>query len=138
MGTEKLSKRAVLIVEDDEVNQFVLQEQLEGLGYESVVASNGLEALATHAKAQFLFILMDVYMPKMGGLDATAEIRQIESQQNLPPVPILALTSDDDAETQQKCMAAGMDGMLYKPVSPNTLSAAIAKLVVNGAWDITP
>ena len=130
--------KKVLLVEDDEINQYVLQEQLGDLGYESVVASNGLLALDEFSKARPLFILMDVYMPEMGGIEATTAIRKIESQQNLPHIPILALTSDDDQETQKKCTAAGMDGMLYKPVSPKSLSKAIAELVVKGAWDIAP
>jgi two-component system, sensor histidine kinase and response regulator len=106
----------VLVVEDNVVNQQVTRRFLERLGCEVTVAENGARAVESCRQATFDLVLMDVQMPIMDGLAATREIRRHESQGNR--TPIIALTASAMTDELERCLAAGMDGLLTKPLEP--------------------
>ena len=122
----------VLLAEDNFLNQAMMVRMLEKHGHRVTVAANGKEALARLAEAPFDVVLMDVEMPEMNGLEATAEIRRRERTADRPAakrIPIVALTAyamNDDAE---RCLDAGMDAYVSKPVDFGQLFQAIAALV---------
>jgi len=122
----------VLVAEDNAVNQQVAAGLLERAGHEAVVAGNGREALALLEKEAFDLVLMDVQMPELDGLETTAAIRERERATggHLPIVAVTAHAMKGDAE---RCLAAGMDGYVAKPLQPRELEAAIASVVTPGA-----
>ena len=108
----KTAKPRVLVVEDNKVVQFVAISQLKRCADVEVhVAGNGLEAIKQIQKHDFAFILMDVRMPEMDGLEATRAIRKIEAFLGRR-TPIIAVTA---SENQQQCIEAGMDDYVTKP-----------------------
>jgi PAS domain S-box-containing protein len=116
----------VLLAEDNVVNQRVAVGLLSKRGHEVTVAGNGREALAALETGRFDVVLMDVQMPEMGGLEAAVAIRERERQQG-GHVPIVAMTAHAMAGDRERCLAAGMDGYLAKPIDPLALFAAIEK-----------
>jgi len=110
----------VLLVEDNLVNQRLATRMLEKRGHRVVVAGNGREALEASAKGGFDLILMDVQMPEMDGYQATAAIRERENGANVH-LPVIALTAHAMMGDREKCLAAGMDGYLTKPIKPREL-----------------
>ncbi len=119
----------ILLAEDNDVNQMMMMELLGKLGHKVEVAANGLEVLAgLEGSTEFDVILMDVQMPEMGGLEATAAIREREKG-GARHVPIIALTAHSMKGDRERCLAAGMDGYLSKPVQREELSAAIREFV---------
>ena len=117
----------ILLAEDNRVNQTVAVRTLERLGHTVVVAVNGSEAVAAVSSQTFDLVLMDVQMPEMDGLTATKLIRERE-QQSQSHVPIFAMTAHAMKGDEERCLAAGMDGYLSKPMSMEKLKAAIAKV----------
>jgi CheY-like chemotaxis protein len=113
------------------VNQTVAVHLLEKRGHRVAVAATGREAVETEAREPFDLILMDVQMPEMDGLEATAAIRERERPTGRH-VPILAMTAHAMKGDREQCLAAGMDGYVTKPVRPEELWAAIAAVVVEG------
>ncbi|MCX7945868.1 MAG: PAS domain S-box protein [Hydrogenophilus sp.] len=105
----------VLLVEDNPVNQRVAARMLERLGLEVTVAGNGEEALARYAEEKPRLIFMDCQMPVMDGFAATAALRSQWGKE--PPPVIVALTANASEEDRQRCLAAGMDDYLAKPVT---------------------
>ncbi|MBI2275866.1 MAG: CHASE domain-containing protein [Dechloromonas sp.] len=115
----------LLLAEDDPVNQEVARELLHDvLGLQVDVAGDGAEALAKAAEARYDLILMDIQMPKMDGLLATQAIRQLAAHRT---TPILAMTANAFLEDRQRCLAAGMDDFITKPVDPDTLFRALVR-----------
>ena len=114
----------VLLAEDNLVNQRLAVRLLEKRGHRVVVAGNGLETLQALAKQSFDLVLMDVQMPEMDGLEATAAIREKEKGTGVRQ-PIIALTAHAMKGDREKCLAAGMDGYLSKPIRPQELDAAL-------------
>lgn len=107
----------ILLVEDHRVNQMVAVGMLKKLGYQPQLANNGREALEMISQEQFDLVLMDCQMAEMDGYEATQEIRQRENRHELEHhLPIIALTAHTAEEDQSRCMAAGMDDYLAKPV----------------------
>jgi CheY-like chemotaxis protein/HPt (histidine-containing phosphotransfer) domain-containing protein len=125
-ATRKAAKAAlrVLVVEDNPVNQRLATILLEGQGHAVVLAENGRVALARFAADRFDVVLMDVQMPEMDGLEATAAIRQLESAAG-GHVPIVGVTAHAIKGDRERCIAAGMDGYVSKPIRPETLFEAI-------------
>ncbi len=123
---ERNKKRLrVLVAEDNEVNQQMMLGLLVKLGHDAVIAGNGLEVLAALERpGSFDLILMDVQMPEMGGLEATAAIREKEKG-GQRHIPIVALTAHSMKGDRDRCLAAGMDAYLAKPVQGEQLRAAI-------------
>jgi signal transduction histidine kinase/CheY-like chemotaxis protein len=115
----------VLLAEDNPVNQRVVQRTLEKAGHSVVVVSNGREALQAVKRNAFDVVLMDVQMPEMDGLDAARAIRQYERVTS-SHVPIVALTAHAMKGDQDRCLAAGMDAYLSKPIHAGDLFAMLA------------
>jgi CheY-like chemotaxis protein len=112
----------ILLAEDSLVNQRVTSGLLETRGHWVVVVGTGVDAVAAAARQRYDFVLMDLEMPEMGGLDATAAIRSREAAQG-GHLPIFALTARATAADREQCLAAGMDGYLVKPVRQAELLA---------------
>lgn len=110
----------VLLAEDNLVNQRLAVRLLEKRGHSVVVAATGLEALQALEKEAFDLVLMDVQMPEMDGLEATAAVRAKEKASGLHQ-PIIALTAHAMKGDREKCLAGGMDGYLTKPIRPAEL-----------------
>ena len=104
----------ILLVEDSEANQAVATAILNKLGYHTVIANNGLEAVQLCAKTPFSLILMDLAMPIMDGIEATRRIRK--QTQNNRQTPIIAMTANAFVQDQERCYAAGMSDYLCKPL----------------------
>ncbi|MFN3513158.1 MAG: ATP-binding protein [Phenylobacterium sp.] len=117
--------RRVLAVEDNPINRLILASLLEPLELDLHLATNGREALEAHSAAPFDLILMDVQMPVMNGLEATAEIRRLEAAQRRPATPILALSANAMNHHVAEYAAVGMTGFLPKPVEAERLFDAI-------------
>lgn len=119
----------ILLVEDNAVNQMVAQNQLESLGYECTLVTNGLEAVEILKTQKFDLILMDCHMPEMDGFEATRVIREMSSQ--LALIPIVALTANVMSEEKQKCIEAGMNEYLTKPIELDRLSLVLSRFLGN-------
>jgi CheY-like chemotaxis protein len=118
----------VLVADDNEINQVVACKFLQKLGCQVELACTGHEAVEAISRTAYDVVLMDCEMPEMDGYEATREIRRREDG-TLSHLPIMALTghtSDDDA---QKCLEAGMDTVLTKPLTLPTLRINLKKLL---------
>jgi len=113
----------VLVVEDNAVNRTVLSRLLQAVGCTIVTASDGSEALELLSSQTFDIVLMDVQMPVMDGLTATRLLRKRPGPES--KLPVIALTANVFAEDKQKCIDAGMDGFVGKPINPTALLTAI-------------
>jgi two-component system sensor histidine kinase/response regulator len=118
----------ILLAEDNAVNQRLAKRLLEKRGHSVMIAENGREALAALDKDNFDIVLMDVQMPEMGGLEATAAIRESEKVTGAH-IPIVAMTARAMAGDREQCLAAGMDDYVSKPVQTNQLLEVIERLV---------
>jgi len=116
----------VLVVEDNLVNSRFVQRYLEKRGHRVEVAANGREGVESHARGRFALILMDVQMPEMDGLEATRRIRAGEDGDR---IPIIGLTAHASAEDRERCLGAGMDGYLTKPVNLEALDGIVAEIL---------
>ncbi len=115
----------ILVAEDNPVNQIVAEEYLRGFDCSVTIVENGALAVAAFEGEPFDLILMDCQMPEMDGLTATKMIRALEREQNLPPVPIIAVTAHAREEDRQDCMDAGMNGFVSKPYCEADLAIAL-------------
>jgi PAS domain S-box-containing protein len=113
----------LLVVEDNPVNQLVALGILETLGYAADTADDGVEAVAAWKQGGYAGVLMDVQMPRMDGYAATRTIRGLEPEGQR--IPVLAMTAAAVEGEREKCLAAGMDDFLTKPVNPDTLDAML-------------
>ncbi|RMF61524.1 MAG: response regulator [Calditrichaeota bacterium] len=127
--TEKVPVR-VLLVEDNAVNQKLAMRYLEKMGIEGILASNGREAIEIWKKEPVDLILMDIQMPEMDGFQATQVIREQEKHTG-EHIPIIALTAHALLEDRDRCLAAGMDAHLSKPIKRKDLEAVIRQFVPN-------
>jgi PAS domain S-box-containing protein len=121
----------VLVAEDNTVNQMVMQRLLHKRGHRVVVAGSGKAALEALESQHFDLILMDVQMPELDGLEATREIRRREQGQ-ARRTPIVALTAHAMTEDRERCLAAGMDGYMTKPVNPSELDETLQRYAAAG------
>jgi CheY-like chemotaxis protein/HPt (histidine-containing phosphotransfer) domain-containing protein len=115
----------VLVAEDNVLNQTVASRMLEKLGYAVDVAANGKEALAAIARRSYAAVLMDGQMPVMDGYQATRAVRSMESGGR--HTPVIALSASVMREDRERCLAAGMDDFIAKPVTPEQLQAVLAR-----------
>jgi CheY-like chemotaxis protein len=118
----------ILLAEDNVINQMVAVRLLAKGGHKAQVAGDGLQALEELANRHFDLVLMDVQMPVMGGLEATAAVRVMEERTG-GHIPIIALTAHAMNGDRERCLAAGMDGYLSKPVRGNELLEQIEALI---------
>jgi signal transduction histidine kinase/CheY-like chemotaxis protein len=123
---DSLSAR-VLLAEDDAVNQMVVEAMLTRLGCEVEVAEDGAAACTAAALGRYDMILMDCHMPVMDGFEATRQIRDDEAQRHAARTPIVALTADALEGDRERCLAAGMDDYITKPVSSATLAGIVER-----------
>lgn len=117
----------MLLADDNAVNQKLAVRLLEKQGHHVVVAGNDREALERLTEQSFDLVLMDVQMPEVDGLEATAAIRAREQAAGRH-TPIIAFTAHAMKGDQEKCLTAGMDGYLAKPIQAKELYAAIERL----------
>jgi signal transduction histidine kinase/CheY-like chemotaxis protein len=120
------SPRRILVVEDDVVNQRVASAIIERLGYDVDVAKSGAEALSHHGEHRYGAIVMDCHMPGMDGFETATEIRRREGDRR---TPIIALTASSADEDQARCLAAGMDDFLSKPVEIETMERILSRWI---------
>jgi CheY-like chemotaxis protein/HPt (histidine-containing phosphotransfer) domain-containing protein len=147
---ENIQHRRVLVVEDNIVNQKLAVRMVEKLGYQPDVVDNGQEALTALQKGDYTAILMDCQMPIMDGFETTKNIREREASaassttpaggdaesngpsSSMPHIPIIAVTANAMQGDRERCLAAGMDDYLSKPIKLEELRAALAR------WAILP
>ena len=123
----KVKNTHILLAEDNPVNQMVATEYLERFGCIVTPAGNGLEAVSEFKNTQFDLILMDCQMPDMDGYEATGVIREQEKYQDLVRTPIIAFTANAMQGDKEKCLNAGMDDYISKPVSAKSLEDVLGK-----------
>ena len=119
-------KQHVLLVEDNPATVDIIQTELEFLGYETIVADNGKKAVEMAAAHLPDLIIMDISLPKMDGLEATALIRKNPKTKS---IPILAATARALPGDKEKCLQGGCDGYIAKPFTHRELGAAIKRLI---------
>lgn len=124
---EAPSRGRILVVEDNAVNQLVARATVTKFGYAVDVVADGAEAVAATARSQYAAILMDCHMPVMDGFEATRVIREREGKRSR--LPIIAMTAGALDGDRERCLAAGMDDYLSKPVDAAELEAALARWV---------
>jgi CheY-like chemotaxis protein len=145
-GQASIAAARILLVDDDPINQMVALGLLRRRGWEATAAANGKEALQVLAQQRFDLILMDLQMPELDGFQTASIIRQNEA--GAPPeasghvpalnmretnqshgkhIPIIALTTASQPGVREKCLAAGMDDFLNKPVNPRELYGMIER-----------
>jgi two-component system, sensor histidine kinase and response regulator len=123
-------KLRVLLAEDNAVNQRVVLYRLRMLGHHADLAQDGIEALKFFDEIEYDVILMDVHMPNLDGYSATKEIRQRERDRNRKPVWIIATTANALPEDREKCLTAGMNDYVAKPIQAKALVYALEKAVI--------
>ena len=119
--------KLVLVVEDNPVNQVVARGLLASMGYDVDTADDGAEAVDLTEVTAYDAVLMDLQMPRLDGYAATRAIRAREAATGARRTPVLAMTAAAIAGEREKCLAAGMDDFITKPVAPATLAAALAR-----------
>ena len=118
----------VLLVDDNLVNQKVAGAMLDKLGLPYDLAGNGVEAVRRVQEAGYAAVLMDMEMPEMDGITATRRIREWEQQQGRMRLPIIAMTANALQEDRERCLAAGMDGYVAKPISRKILQDELSRV----------
>jgi PAS domain S-box-containing protein len=119
----------ILLVEDNRVNQILMRQMLRNLGYEAALEPDGAQALARLEREAFDLVLMDCQMPVMDGYTATVALRRWEEATGRARTPVLAMTASAMSDDRARCLAAGMDEHLAKPVDVEELARAIARHV---------
>jgi len=118
----------ILVVEDNRVNSLLAQRMLSSMGVSSDSQPNGLAGVEAHEKQPYDVIFMDLQMPVMDGVEATERIREFESShQEIPKVYIIALTADVLSGVHQRCIAAGMNAYLSKPIRKSEMMEVLQK-----------
>jgi CheY-like chemotaxis protein len=123
-GTEGAAKLRILLAEDSVINQRVVLGFLKLQGHHVHVVNNGREALAALETDPFDLVLMDVQMPEMDGYEATAAIRERDRQSGRH-TPVVAMTASAMKGDRERCLEAGMDDYIAKPITSRQLSRAI-------------
>lgn len=123
----KQSNASILVADDDPIVQLVVKKMLEQAGYNPDFVSNGAEAISALESRYYDLVLMDCFMPQMDGFEATRLIRNADSGNVNPSIPVIALTGLSEEEDQLRCFQAGMNSFVKKPVDSQTLIAAIEK-----------
>jgi len=127
---------SILVAEDNQINALLIRSLLGRLGHQTVITSNGNEALeswlsAKSAGSPYDLVLMDIQMPQLNGIETTKRIRDLEAGEPGHRTPILALTANTLVEDRYACFEAGMDGFLIKPLDREKLADALAGLIAS-------
>jgi signal transduction histidine kinase/DNA-binding response OmpR family regulator/HPt (histidine-containing phosphotransfer) domain-containing protein len=130
-GNQPAGGLRILLAEDNPVNQEVAQQMLQKRGHTVTIASNGREALKLVAQSEFDLVLMDIQMPEMDGFQATAAIRELEKKGSRR-IPIVAMTAHAMKGDRERCLEAGMDGYVSKPVQSKLLYETIESITATG------
>jgi CheY-like chemotaxis protein len=125
----QVQRPRILVADDVEINQEVIRGILEMQGCEVTIAQDGCQALELASQECFDICFMDIDMPNMDGIEATVQIRSIESCSNRSHLPIIAMTAHSGEQIWGSCQAAGMDDYLPKPIQPDTLIQTIKRHV---------
>lgn len=129
MGTAASDAVVVLVVDDDAVNRLLVTDLLEDDGYRVRAVTNGADAIAAVHEELPALVLMDVQMPVMDGLEATRRLKADPTTRDVPVVALTALGSEGD---ERRCLDAGCDAYLAKPIRLPELLAMVAELVTPG------
>jgi CheY-like chemotaxis protein len=124
--------KKVLLVEDTPINQTLQSILLNRLGYEVVLAGNGVEGVAAFEMGRFDLILMDIQMPELTGIEATQQIRELEQVRNMRRTPIIAVTANALKGDRERYFESGMDGYVSKPLSMDSLKTEIERVMKQG------
>jgi signal transduction histidine kinase/DNA-binding response OmpR family regulator len=127
-SSEGLRRLHILLAEDNVVNQCLATRLLEKQGHRVTVANNGTEVLGALSQDQFDVVLMDIQMPIMDGMEATAKIREQERITG-KHLPIIAVTAHAMKDDESQCLAAGMDAYVTKPINLSKLATALARVI---------
>ena len=119
------TNKPLLLAEDNEVNRKIAMRFLEKAGFRVATVSNGRDAVTAAATGDFALVLMDVQMPEMDGLTATAEIRKMEAAAGRRRLPIVAMTANAMNGDRERCLEAGMDDYMTKPLSSHVLELKV-------------
>lgn len=125
--TKNKNLPCILVIDDQNINLDLLLQQIRLLGFECEGAEDGLTGLDLWKHGHYDLIITDCHMPKMDGYELTQSIRQIEKDKNRKHIPILAYTANTLDEDFQRCLAAGMNDIIVKPVSLSKLHAILSK-----------
>jgi len=130
-------KLRILLAEDNAVNQKIAFRVLEKQGHDVTVAADGREALAALDRARFDVVLMDVQMPEMDGFEVTAAIRALELDTSRH-LPIIAMTAHAMQGDRERCLAAGMDAYISKPIKSRDLTDRLERFSQTREEETTP
>ncbi|MCK6521702.1 response regulator [Myxococcota bacterium] len=125
-------KMRILVVEDNPDNQAVVTAALEQRGHSVRIANDGIEALEMAPDGGYDLILMDVHMPRLDGVEATRRLRALEEELGLTRTPIAMLTAHATQDFRERCLEAGADEFLTKPIPPSRLIRAVERFVEQG------
>jgi PAS domain S-box-containing protein len=139
-GAAQVSAARILVVEDNAVNQKVVQKLLERQGFRSDLAGNGFEALAALRERPYDLVLMDCQMPEMDGFEATRQLRDPATAVRDAAIPVIALTANAMQGDRERCLDAGMNDYLTKPIAPQALADALMRWLPGkvGAGETAP
>jgi osomolarity two-component system sensor histidine kinase NIK1 len=127
-------KLKILLVEDNILNQRVVVLSLKRFNHDVTIANNGVEAIELFKNQDFDFILMDIMMPIMDGIEATIKIREMETVERIAKrTPIIALTANTMDNDRDKCLSFGMDEFLAKPFDIEKLNAILSDLSIRSS-----
>ena len=127
IDTSQGAATRILVAEDDLVTRMVLKKMLEKAGYHADFANDGQEAIDALKQNDYDLVLMDCFMPRLDGFDATRMLRTSTSGDLNPKIPVIAMTGLTGEADRGRCMQAGMDDHIGKPVNADELIAAIEK-----------
>lgn len=118
----------ILVVDDEEITQQIVLRMLDNSGHKISLAADGRDALSLLKSRRFDLVLMDLQMPNLNGYDATVAFRKYEKENGLSPTPVIALTGSISGAERGKCLQAGLDGHLMKPLRRDELLKTVARV----------
>ena len=127
------SALSILLVEDDPVNQLLVVRVLENAGHRMSVARDGAQALAAIRRERFDLVLVDVQMPVFDGLEATVTLREEERASGGHRTPVIAMTASTMLGDRERCLAAGMDDYISKPIDIEQFRAMVERVKTRSA-----